>query len=297
MFDFLKPLLNLTSDREVLAVLGYSIDLNVSPEEWEQKKRELKQEQTLRQLARHKALRENQEMARLKTATLTELVDTYHEQALASSYALDYWKNEGLIQPTVKLHRLGFVSKCPVYFNQDKPDFKPASFVVPTYQNKQLVAIKHRIDGVKSDKYRMHVKGSAAQLFNVDRMFPSDEDLGWHFLHTERGTVIVVEGEKKAMVLDQWGFVTVGIPGLNTWQTNWLEFFNGCSKIIIVTDPDVEFDVKKRDHRDRMAQDFVGANIPVYVANMSQKPDDYFVRYGGTPEAFQNLLRWGRKVR
>jgi hypothetical protein len=54
----------------------------------------------------------------------------------------------------------------------------------------------------------------------------------------EKGRVFVAEGEKKAMLLEQWGYFSTAVPGADQWKREWTHHFNHAREIILVYDND-----------------------------------------------------------
>jgi hypothetical protein len=52
------------------------------------------------------------------------------------------------------------------------------------------------------------------------------------------GQVFVCEGEFKAMMLTQWGFAAVAIPGVNGFKQEWARYFMHAKEIFVVMDND-----------------------------------------------------------
>lgn len=217
---------------------------------------------------------------------LTVRATHYHSQV---GLAMNYWKNQGLTSETVNRYQLGYANHCPTYRES-------SSYVIPIYQTGGLVSIRHRLASPNgTGKYRPECAGLKAKLFNVDCLQPDPDAQGqvdfsrWHLPEKE---AILVEGEVKAMVLDQRCFRAVGLPGATTWQSGWLDFFEQMSRIYICLDPDIG-----QDQINRIAEDFLGTGKEVIKVELTCKPDDFFVLYGGTIEQFKFYLNAGRIVR
>jgi len=250
---------------------GYSYQL--TPEqlaEIEQRRRERKEEERLKR-----------EQAVKKAMSMEEKVVWYHQQV---QKALDYWNRQGLTSDTIERYLLGYTDKCPTC--QESP-----SYVIPIYREHALVSIRHRLAHPNgSGKYRPEFAGLPAQIFNVDAL--GDGEIPFTFLHPD--DIILVEGEIKAMVLDQLGFKVVGIPGFNTWTDEWRNYFDGAQTVYIAFDPGEACIMAKAFD---VGQVIKSKCYQVKVTTLPTKPDDFFVRYGGGIDDFVRILKQGRVVR
>ncbi len=127
--------------------------------------------------------------------------------------------------------------------------------------------------------YRPEMAGLPSTLFNAD------------ILDAPEWFTILVEGEKKALVLNQYDFWAVGIMGANNFSDRWVKLFKKCPRIYVVLDPGVEEQAAK------VAAQLRGACDDVRVCQLPVKPDDFFVDYGGSKSEFFEFLQLGVKVK
>lgn len=188
----------------------------------------------------------------------------YH-QALDDK-AMEYWLNEGISEASISKYVLGYCNHCPTDYDHR------ASYTIPVINGGRLENIRHRlIGGDQGDKYRPHMAGlGGVQLFNAD------------LLLKHRDRILVVEGEKKAIVMTQSGFPSVAILGKNTFKTEWEGLFNNADKVIVALDPDAQ------EQAHNLAAIF-GARG--YVASFAVKPDDAIVRFGAGSEDIEAVLK------
>ena len=183
----------------------------------------------------------------------------------------EYWHQQGMFDDTIKKYLLGICYNCPT----DREH--RASYTIPVINDKKLVNIRHRIaDATDGDKYRPHMAGLGNTLFNADFVYDSDPK-----------QIIVCEGEKKSIVLDQWGFDAVGVMGKGGFPDRWAMKFERFGLVYVCLDPDA------REEAFRIA-DLFGERGRVVV--MAHKADDFFTLYGGRPPDFRRQLQWARKV-
>jgi len=185
----------------------------------------------------------------------------------------DYWYSEGIFDEAISKFILGYCPRCPT----DR-DGRP-SYTIPIFQGGELHNIRHRLIGADNgDKYRPHMAGLGIQLFNADTLEENPD------------RVLVVEGEKKTIVLDQSGFKAVGLCGKRSFLREWLPGFQGIKDIVVVLDPDA---IKSAD---RLAGHL---GPKARVTQLPVKIDDAIVKYGATVadiEAFLALARPPREV-
>lgn len=190
---------------------------------------------------------------------------------------MGYWIDEGIDVDSIIKYKLGCCPRCPT----DR-DGRP-SYTIPVFDRdgKTLINIRHRLIGADNgSKYRPHMAGLGTQLF------------GSSVLNENYQRVIVAEGEKKCIILNQYGFPSVGTMGKNVWKKQWLDWFEGVGEVVVALDPDAMESAWK-----------LGAILQtsisgvVRVAQFPVKPDDMIVRYGATTDDVDCFLRWARPVK
>lgn len=193
---------------------------------------------------------------------------TYHQSMDSDDWA--YWHTQGMWDETIDKYKLGVCFSCPT----DR-EHRP-SWTIPVVNDDRLCNIRHRIiDADDGDKYRPHLAGLGAMLFNADA------------LDSGAKRILVVEGEKKSIVLSQYGYENVGLMGKRIFQRAWLEKFAPFREVMIALDPDA------MDSAYRLAQLFDGW---ARVASLPVKADDFFV-LGGTAKELDDYLKYAKRVR
>lgn len=198
-------------------------------------------------------------------------IERYHHQLTNR----EWWYSKGVTDATIDRYRLGYTSNCPTAPGTE-------SYTIPVTYNNKLYNIRHRlVDADNGNKYRPEMAGLPACMFNVDVL---NDDLGFS---TE---VVLVEGEIKAMVLQQYGFEAVGIPGANTFKAKWVRLFEGSTRpVYVALDPGVE------DLAASIWGQLRAGGINARLCTLPVKPDDFFVLYGGTPLDFYYYLQLGKR--
>lgn len=230
-----------------------------TPEQYESWKRA----EELRKLREQRQQQQNIDSV---ASTRAEL--RYHQQMTDRSY----WYEQGLTDATIDKYLLGYCPACPTYPTSP-------SWTIPIFHHDKLYNIRHRlVRPDKGGKYRPERPGLPAMIFNADVLDAGD----W--------MVVLVEGEVKAMVLQQHGFSTVGIPGASSFKDEWAKFFNiETSTVYIALDPGAEEQAK------RLAQTLLGNGIKVRICSMPAKPDDMIVKYRATERDMFGFLILGKK--
>jgi len=191
----------------------------------------------------------------------------YH-QALTPA-AIAYWESQGIWGDTINRYLLGYCRRCPT----DRQG--RASYTIPVINRGVLENIRHRIVGADKDKYRPQMSGLGLSLFNAD------------VLDGKPDRVIVTEGEKKTIVLDQSGFEAVGICGKSSFKRKWLAWFDRIPHVYVALDPDAIESATK------LAALFGGRGR---VMVLPAKIDDMIVKYNAGVDEIENYIRWARPV-
>jgi len=190
--------------------------------------------------------------------------ERYHAQMTDRSY----WYSQGLSDASIDRWKLGWTPACPTYQ-------KSASHTIPITHNGRLLSIRHRLatPSTPGDKYRPEMAGLPALMFGYD-LFPGNMLL------------MLVEGEVKAMVLTQWGYPAIGIPGAATFKPHWVQWFKDALEVYVAFDPGAEGNAMKT---------CAILGDKARLVTLPVKPDDFFVRYGGTSRDFQAVLQQARQ--
>jgi len=186
--------------------------------------------------------------------------------------AIDYWHREGMTNATIDTHKLGYCARCPT--DRDGR----ASYTIPVYgrDGSTLINIRHRlVMGPSGDKYRPHLAGLGAQLFNS------------RYTATPGEFIIITEGEKKSLVLEQEGLPNVAIMGKRSFNKEWLKWMEPFATVYVALDPDAQESAR------RLAALFSGRGR---VVRLPCKVDDMVVRYGATGNDVMDFMRLGYPV-
>lgn len=240
---------------------GFVIEANTlhfSPEQYDAWKRA----EAERQQKEH--LKQRETIGRLSIAR----AEFYHVQMVDRSY----WYEQGLNDETINRFKLGYAPACPTY--PDSP-----GWTIPIFYQGKLYNIRHRLARPNgSGKYRPEIAGLPAAVFNADVLDSGD----W--------MVVLVEGEIKAMCLQQYGFSAVGIPGANSFKDRWLKLFKPDSAVYVALDPGAEEQARE------IATALKASGIEARVCALPCKPDDMLCKYGGSPADLVKFLALGKKV-
>ena len=192
---------------------------------------------------------------------------TYHK--LMDAADREYWYSQGIYDDAIDRYLLGTCYACPT----DKE--RRPSYTIPVINGGKLVNIRHRIIGATNgDKYRPHMAGLGNTLFDADH------------LYNGLPKVTIVEGEKKSIVVGQYGVNTVGIMGKAAFPAAWAVRFQPFARVNVCLDPDA------RDRAVQIAKLFNGRG---HLVTLPDKVDDFFLN-GGTPELLQEFLRLAWRV-
>lgn len=196
----------------------------------------------------------------------------YHKNITAQH--LEYWEGEGIYPHTVEQFHLGYCPSCPTYAASP-------SYTIPVYAyDKRLVNVRHRLVRPNGGKYRPEMAGLSTTLFNAGTLKEPQE------------RVLILEGEKKAIVFEQHGFNAVGLMGKSfKWRRDWFKWFRGIQQITIALDPDAI------ENAWRLAGLFTDQGFDnVSVARFPVKPDDAITVYNARLADIEGILANARKV-
>ena len=184
--------------------------------------------------------------------------------------AVVYFNEEGITNASIDRYMLGYCPRCPTD-RQGRP-----SYPIPVINGETLLNIRHRLVGADSDKYRPHMAGLGVQLFNAD------------YLDEQEESILIVEGEKKSIVVAQLGIPNVGIVGKRSFMKDWLTKFEGFKTVYIALDPDATQSAR------RLGALFGGR---ARVVRVPVKIDEAIFRYGATKSDIEAFLANARPVR
>jgi len=192
----------------------------------------------------------------------------YHEQM--DECDRGWWNEQGINDTMIDKYTLGVCYGCPT----DRE--RRLSYTIPIINGGKLWNIRYRlIGGTPGDKYRPHMSNLPQTVFNGDFVYKDD-----------KSSIMICEGEKKSIVLDQYGFHAVGIMGKAGFQRAWATKFAQFAEVMICLDPDAT------DRANEMAGWF---GDRARVVELTCKPDDFFTIYGGSASEFAEFLKQARK--
>lgn len=199
------------------------------------------------------------------------MVDYYHQNLEnTDNGALQYWYEAGMWPETIERYKLGYCQRCPT-----DHDGRP-SYTIPVISNGKLWNIRHRlIKAENGDKYRPDIAGLPNVLFNADD------------LRADSAEILIVEGEKKSIIVAQAGFVNVGVMGKTGFDASWVSKFAPFQRVNVCYDPD------GLDKAAEVAKLFNGRGR---VVALPDKIDDMIVQYGCTMRDIQAFIDYGRAV-
>lgn len=231
-----------------------------------------------------------EEAARLrKEARLRELQETerhlsYYNKRAESQWARDMWTQAGLDEGLQEFFYLG--ANEDFRYWEKKIEYHSPTLTIPYFDEyMNPIFINHRLVNPinPKSKYRPDVSGIDVPDF-----------LAIPTMGYDGGLIIVVEGAKKAMVTWSKVDTDVQVIGVSTQGAyrQLTEKLTG-KKVIVIPDPD-----KPTDKNEKVlcqSRDLARATHGK-ILRIPEKVDDYFVRTGMTPNAFNRLLKQARCV-
>lgn len=173
------------------------------------------------------------------------------------------------------------ISATGLVWNTGKDFFERGTVTIPYFVQGTCAQIRGRDLKASKSKYRTP-QGQNPMPYNLDALITSSE-------------VIITEGEFDAMLLDDLGFVTVGIPGARAFQEEWARAFADVRKAFICFDND-EAQHTGKEGAEKVASYLGGKARIVELPDppMGKKKTDitdYFLDMGYKVEDFEVLLR------
>lgn len=224
-----------------------------------------------KRIAEAKEKKEKEEQEKAKKITLQRFNKekpwiAFHKNLLNHSEALALLEKDGITRFAVEYFKLGYIDSFQYWIDGAK-HFSPA-LTFPIRQGKIMYNMRCRILAqIEGDKYRPWLTkydGIGASFFTAD--YPNED------------FVVIVEGEKKAIVLWLNGIPTVGIQGCYTFKEEWVSWFKRHYKhVYLALDPDEGG--QKGAHRLRRM-------LNAKSIKLTGKPDDLFVSGQLTLEQF-----------
>lgn len=197
--------------------------------------------------------------------------EQYHDNLAANESAVDYWLGEGCEFRTIATRKLGYCPTCPTAPGHD-------SYTIPVIAYGKLWNIRHRLcnPGV-TGKYRPHVAGLPAMLYNADDLKAKD-----------KRRLVILEGEKKSIIVTQATQIpNVATMGMQNFKPEWAGKLAHFQAVYVAFDPDA---ISKAADVARL----FGERGRLVELNV--KADDFFTRYNGTPRDFEWHLQMARRV-
>lgn len=246
----------------ILSALGLRPDdLGDSDEDW----------QPSASTRRRPRLSTPEEISQEQQQALTSRAEYYHSHV---DKGREYWHSQGINDESIDLFRLGYANRCPTAGFTD-------SYSIPYLYRGQVINLRHRLIDESKGRYRPEFAGLGSSLFNIDSLSRSDGRM-------ESDEAVLVEGEKKAIVLHQVGFRVAGIAGQNAWKPEFIHYFieAGIERVYVALDPGAT-------EAGKAAADLRRAGLAAVIVSLPDKPDDLIVAGKDPAELLAELHRAG----
>jgi hypothetical protein len=181
----------------------------------------------------------------------------FYRSALDKNHK-EYLKQRGISDEYIDLFKIGFCppKNLPVYRNAAaidsglyRTDGVPSlseRIIFPYIAYNEVTDMRGRCLDDQEPKYKSPFNQSYARgaiyPFNFNRATEKSK---------ETKTIVITEGEIKALVGDQFGFAVVGLPGMTNWRSGFIDGYNDVFgiRIVVVFDNSVQLDDKIRIDR------------------------------------------------
>lgn len=223
---------------------------------------------------------------------LNAATEFYHATLLRSERIAAYLRGRKLTDETISEVRLGYaegglkdhlvgfgytLAECQAagLLWADGKDFFYHKIVIPYFAHGQVVLLRARTDPADPDKAYFQLPGYGVRLYNEDALIESSH-------------VILTEGEFDCLILKQWGYATVGLPGASTFKPEWVQKFGRCERVSLCLDTDAAGVAASTEIASRVGAQTVIVNLP------GCKDVSEYATGGHTREEFEQLLRAAR---
>lgn len=225
----------------------------------------------------------------IRSAILRASAEWYHAQLGDNEDAYQWLREKrGLTVDTIINHQLGWApsggglkmhlleQKFPIddiqatgLVDHMGRDFLHGHITIPYHVAGNVVLIRGKD---MAGKY-LTPSGQKTRLFNTDATYSEATDM------------VLCEGEFDALVLEQQGYVAVGSPGANVWQSAWTSYFDAAKKVFICFDNDAAGNAGA----EKVAT-ALGPKARIVAMPEGVDVTDYLVTSGATVEEFDSVL-------
>lgn len=186
----------------------------------------------------------------------------FHKQLLKNPMALVSLQAQGITRRAIERFQIGYIDYFQYY--HDGAFHTSAGYAFPIYQpgnSDRLMNIRVRLldPAPGAGKYRPIEVGLGAGFFLAD--------------YPENRWIVITEGEKKAIVLWQYGIPAIGLWGIEVFKSEWIPWFKrNYDEIYICYD-------RETNHNVLRAQEKIAEQVDGHVVLLPKpgKPDDLLV--------------------
>jgi hypothetical protein len=239
---------------------------------------------------------QEEEDSAVRSLILEEAARYYHE--CLTIEALKWLKHErGLTRETIIEHKIGWADgnlyrhlrdqgfatrdiKNTGLIHEDRingtlVDFLRGVVTIPYHSAGNVVMIRGKEIG---GKY-LTPPGQKTRLYNSDCTWGAEE-------------TVVTEGELDSLVVSQLGFASVGVPGANTWQNNWDDYFIDAKRVYLVFDNDEAGKTGAAKVQSRLGHKARVVEMPeAEPGHPKNDPSEWIGKQGHSRNEFVDLLK------
>lgn len=234
----------------------------------------------------------------------TSLADKYHNSLFSG--VVSYLKTRGLTEDTINLFRLGFCGTD--FYDEYSSNLAEDSGVI--YNNYPILSNRVVIPYLYQDEV-VNLRGRVLDsVFSYKKNTPtylslsgSQEARGANFLFNhsiinKENTIIVTEGEFKALLAIQHGFPVVATPGIFGWNKSWSPLFKD-KEVILAADNEKVSGLRSPAYLMAKSLSKEIPHLKVSVLYRTSKQDkvdiDSYIMERG-PKSFENSIKGAMDV-
>jgi len=230
---------------------------------------EKERKQIERKVREYDAKRKNEQIAKIRVMNDSRIWEKYHRTLTKSPELIAQLGKDGITEKDIHKYQLGYTDSFSTYHYGKKHWVDVPAFSFPHFRGSTCMNIRMRI--LDNEYTNDHGKYKPFRSNLPTLFFPAYEK--------KDNFVVIVEGEKKAIVLKRFGIPAIGLWGIYSVKDEWVPWLNKrFEKRYLVYDTDnwnvIETAVSQAER------------MNATVVFMPGKPDELLISREMTPKKF-----------
>lgn len=201
-----------------------------------------------------------------------EIIELYYEQLKSNKDKIEYlFKERGITEKTIDKYKIGF-------------DPKAERFTIPIKDSMGCYVNVRKWHRPKNERDSKMI--SYAEGYGAKRLYPIEN------LYHKSNKIIFCEGEWDCLLLNQYGFNAVTkTAGVNTWDDEWNQYFNGKDVIFIYDCGNISMPVADKHKNLLMSYASSIKVIDLELGNDGEDITDWFLKFKKDHKELAALIR------